>query len=245
MIPQQRRVPGQFPPVQAGGAFAEQVVADENRDRRNGREDVTGQFGLREGEENNGNESPEHQEFRERVAGTVGLSFCHGGVAKAPFRHRSLDAIDERPHRNHRPWHQRQQDDHEVVPEGLLVLVAIGGKPLQVVFPEELPEEGRILMLHGDEPGQHDGEVKRHAGPPERALHDRPLAPQGGKSDDDDDGQERRDRPFGQRRHAGKEINIEEPELRVGLVPGVPAQQPDRKAAPPSACRSRRRGRTR
>ena len=47
------------------------------------------------------------------------------------------------------------------------MLVAVGGKAFQVVFEKELAEEGGILMLHGDEPGQHHGEVKQHPWPPE------------------------------------------------------------------------------
>ena len=66
----------------------------------------------------------------------------------------------------------RQQHHHEVVPEGLLVLVAVGGKAFQIVFEKELAEEGGVLVLHGNEPGQHHGEVEHHARPPERAPKD-------------------------------------------------------------------------
>ena len=41
--------------------------------------------------------------------------------------------------------------------------------------------------------------------------------------------QKRRDRPLGQRGDAGKEVNIEEPELRVGFIPRIPAEQADGK----------------
>ena len=58
---------------------------------------------------------------------------------------------------------------HQVVPERLFVLVAVGGEALQIVFEKELAEEGGILVLHGDEPGQHHGEIEQHARPPERA----------------------------------------------------------------------------
>ena len=55
----------------------------------------------------------------------------------------------------------------------------------------------------------------------------RPLAAQKGKGGDDEDGQKRRHRPLGQRGHAGEEVDVEEPELGIGLVPCVPAQQSD------------------
>ena len=48
----------------------------------------------------------------------------------------------------------------------LIVLVAVGREPLQVVFEKELAEEGGILMLHSKEPGQHHGKIEHHTRPP-------------------------------------------------------------------------------
>ena len=64
-------------------------------------------------------------------------------VAQPPLGHRGLDAVDQRAHGNHRPRHHGQQHHHQVVPEGLLVLIAVGGEALQVVLEKELAEEGR------------------------------------------------------------------------------------------------------
>ena len=101
-------------------------------------------------------------------------------------------------------------------------------KRSQIVFEEELAEEGGVLVLHGDEPGQDDGEVEQHARPPEGAADDGPLAAQRGKGKQMmRDGQEGRHRTLGQGGHAGEEVDIEEPELGVGLIPGVPAEQAD------------------
>ena len=50
---------------------------------------------------------------------------------------------------------------------------------------------------------------------------------QDGKCSNDERGQERRDRALGQRGDAGEEVDVEEPELGVGLIPGVPAEEAD------------------
>ena len=188
-----------------------------------------GSLDCREGEEEDGNQRPEDEEFRKSVAGAVDLCRNLAGVAKTPLGDGSLNAIPERAQGNHGPGHERQQDDDEVIPERLLVLVAIGGESAQVLVEEEFAEEGGVLVLDGDEPGQNDGEVEQHAGPPERSAHDGPLLAQRGKGADDDGGQKRRHRALGQCGHAGKEVNIEEPELGVGLIPGVPAEEADGK----------------
>jgi hypothetical protein len=107
------------------------------------------------------------------------------------------------------------------------VLETVRGKPLQVVLHEKLAEKRRILVLHRNEPRQHDGEIEHHARPPQRAAQDRPLLAQERERYHNHDRQKRRHRPFGQRGHAGKEVDIEEPELRVSLIPRIPAQQPD------------------
>jgi hypothetical protein len=148
-------------------------------------------------------------------------------MAEAPLGDRSLNTVDEGAHGEDGPGHEREQDDDEVIPDGLLVLVAIGGEALEVVLEKELAEEGGILVLNGDEPGQHDGEVEEDAGPPERAPDDGPLAAQRGEGQEDEQGHEGRDRSLGERGDAGKEVDIEEPEFGVGFVPGIPAEQAD------------------
>ena len=82
-------------------------------------------------------------------------------------------------------------------------------------------------MLDGNKPGQDHGEVEGDAGPPEGAPKDGPVAAQKGESGHDDQGQEGGDGALGEGGYAGKEIDVEEPELGVGLVPGVPAQKAD------------------
>ncbi len=107
------------------------------------------------------------------------------------------------------------------------MLIAVGGEAFQIVLEEEFAEESGILVLHGKEPREHDGEVEQHARPPERALDDGPLAAQGSKCSNDEDGEERGYWAFGEGGDAGEEVDIEEPEFGVGFIPRVPAEQSD------------------
>ena len=106
----------------------------------------------------------------------------------------------KRAHGDHRPRHHGQQHHDQVVPEGLLVLVAVGGEALQVVLEEKFAEEGGILVLHGDEPGQHHGEVEQRRPATRRIAagcdHSRRRK---AKAAMISDGQKRRHRPLGQR----------------------------------------------
>ena len=181
------------PLVQTRGAATEEVISGKNRNGRDGREDVSGELGLGEGEEKDGNEGPQHQEFREGIAGAAGLFPGIGGVAQPPFGDRGLDPVNQGPEGNHRPRHDSQNDNHNVIPEGVWVLVAVGGETGDILLHEEFVEEGGVGPLHGDKPGQHDGEIEEHAGPPERASDNRPLAAQGRECTHDDDGQKRSD----------------------------------------------------
>src|ERR1035438_1869077 len=105
------------------------------------------------------------------------------------------------------------------------MLIAIGGKALEIVFDKEFAEERGVLMLDGDEPRQDHGEVKRHARPPEGAAENGPLAPKEGKGADDDDGQKRRYRTFGKGGQASEKVDVVEPEFGIGFVPRVPAEK--------------------
>jgi hypothetical protein len=82
-------------------------------------------------------------------------------------------------------------------------------------------------MLHGNKPGQHHGEIKQNSGPPQRAEYDAPLLAQEGKRENDEHRKKRRDGPLGQRGEAGEKVNVVEPELGAGFIPGVPAEQTD------------------
>ena len=186
------------PEIQTALTRAEQVVAGKDGDGWNGGEDVAGEFGLREGEKENGNESPENQEFGEGIAGAFGGGLIGLGVAQPPLRHGGLNTVDKGADGEDGPGHEAHQDNDEVIPGRLLMFVAIGGESLEIMFQEELAEEGWVLVLHGDEPWQDDGEVEQDARPPERSFEDGPLAAQGGEGEDDEDGEKRRNWSFGE-----------------------------------------------
>jgi hypothetical protein len=82
------------PEMETRAAAAEQIVASEDGDGRNGRQNIAGELRFREREEDDGNESPENQEFRKGVAGPLRGGFVGLGVAMPPFSYRSLDAVD-------------------------------------------------------------------------------------------------------------------------------------------------------
>ena len=88
MMPQSSGVAHQHPAVESRLAAAEEVVAGKDGDGRNGGQNVAGQLGLGEGEKDDGNERPEHQELRKGVAGAAGAGLALAGVAQAPLGHR-------------------------------------------------------------------------------------------------------------------------------------------------------------
>ncbi len=104
---------------------------------------------------------------------------------------------------------------------------AVGGEALQVVFQEENAQKVGITPLYRDIPGQHHGEVENHPGEPERPAQQEPLPPQGGEGENDEHGQKGGHGAFGQRSHADEEVEVEEPELLVRLIPGIPAEHAD------------------
>src|ERR1035438_6902209 len=135
----------EHPSVEARLAAAEQIVAGEDGYWRDGGEDVTGKFGLREGEEDDGDESPENKEFGEGVAGAIGSGTAQTGSSQAPLSNGSENAVNQCANGDDRPGHHCQYNNDKVVPEGLGMLIAVGGEALQVVLEEELTEEAGII----------------------------------------------------------------------------------------------------
>ena len=109
-----------------------------------------------------------------------------------------------------------------------MVLIAVGGEAFEVVLEEEEAEEGRVAALHGDVPGEHHDEVEQDAGDPDGAAQQRPLAAERGEEKNDAKGEKRGDGAFGKRGGGAEKVEIEEPELATGLIPGVPAEHADR-----------------
>ncbi len=114
-----------------------------------------------------------------------------------------------------------------VVPDGLVVLIAVGGEALQIVLEEEELVEGRVALLDGDVPGEHHHQVEQDAGEPDGAAEEGPLAAESGEEEDDAKGEEGGYGAFGEGGGGSEEVEVEEPEFFAGLVPGVPAQHAD------------------
>ena len=145
---------------QAIAPDAVEVVGGEDGERRNGGKDVAGQLGAGEGEEDDGKESPEDEELGEGVAGAGVAEVALGIVADLPLGDGDVDGVDEGADGDHRPGHEADEQDGEVEPEGLMVLVAVGGEAFEIVFEEEEAVEGGVALLDRDVPGQHHDEVR-------------------------------------------------------------------------------------
>ena len=91
-------VSAEDPTAKAGGAGAEEVVAGEDGERGNGGQNVTGELGLGEGEEDDGYERPEDEELREGVAGLALGDEFGAAVADFPLDDGLADAVDEGAH---------------------------------------------------------------------------------------------------------------------------------------------------
>ncbi len=81
-----------------------------------------------------GMSAPKNEKLGKSVAWPRGQRLACPGVAQPPLGDRSLNAVNERAHRDHGPRHQSQHHNHKVVPEWLLVLVAVGGKAFEIVL---------------------------------------------------------------------------------------------------------------
>ena len=227
MMAQSSGVRPEQPFRQALAADAVEVVGGEDGEGRNGGQDVAGQLRSGEGEEDDGKERPEDEELGEGVAGAGVAEIAAGVVADLPLGDGDFDGVDQRADGDDCPGHEADEQDDEVVQEGLVVLVAVGGEALQIVFEEEEPVEGRVALLDGDVPGQHHDEVEHDAGPPDGAAQQRPLAAEAGEEKDDGEREERSDGAFGECGCGAEEVEVEEPEFLAGLVPGVPAEHAD------------------
>ena len=212
---------------QAAAAQAIEVVGREDGEGRNGGKDVSGEFGTGEGEEEDGEEGPEDEELGEGVAGAGVAEVTLGIVADLPLGDGDLDGVDEGADGDDGPRHESEQKNAEVVPEGLVMLVAVGGEALEIVLEEEKLVEGGIASLDGDVPGEDHYEVKNDAGEPDGAAEERPLAAETGEEKDDDEGKEGGNGAFGEGGCGSEEVEVEEPELFAGLVPGVPTEHAD------------------
>ena len=212
---------------QAFAADAVEVVGGEDGEGRDGGEDVAGKLRSGEGEEDDGEESPEDEELGEGVAGAGVAEVAGGVVTDLPLGDGDFDGVDEGADGHDGPGHEADEQDGEVEEEWLMVLVAIGGEALEIVFEEEEAVEGGVALLDGDVPGQNHDEVENDAGHPDGAAEEGPLAAQTGEEQDDAEREEGSYGAFGEGGGGTEEVEVEEPELFAGFVPGVPAEHAD------------------
>ena len=132
------------PVGQAVAANAVEVVAGEDGERRDGGQDVAGELGAGEGEEDDGEERPEDEELGEGVARAGVAEIALGLVADLPLGDGDVDGVDQGADGDDRPGHEADEQDDEVVVEGLMVLVAVGGEAFEIVLEEEEAEEGGV-----------------------------------------------------------------------------------------------------
>ncbi len=142
------------PGGEAAAADAVEVVAGEDGQRRDGGQDVAGELRSGEGEEEDGEDGPEDEELGEGVAGADVAEVALGVAAGLPFGDGDAGGVDQGAEAEDGPGHEGDQQDGEVVPEGLVVLVAVGGEALEIVLEEEELVEGRVAALDLDVPGQ-------------------------------------------------------------------------------------------
>ena len=131
---------------QAFAADAVEVVGGENGERRDGGKDVAGEFGSGEGEEDDGKEGPEDEELGEGVACAGVAEVAAGVVADLPLGDGDFDGVDEGADGDDGPWNKADEQDDEVVEEGLVVLEAVGGEAFEIVLEEEEAIEGGVAL---------------------------------------------------------------------------------------------------
>src|SRR5580658_9459847 len=105
------------------------------------------------------------------------------------------------------------------------MLVAVAGEALDVVLEKEEAEEVRIAPLNRDVPGQHHQQEEPEAGEPDGAADGGPLAAQAKEQHDGAEHQEDGDGALGEGGGRAEEVEVEEPKLFAGLIPGIPTEQ--------------------
>jgi len=93
------------PVWKAFAANAVEVVGGEDGERRNGGEDVAGEFGAGEGEEEDGKESPEDEELGEGVSCAGVAEVTAGVVPDLPLGNGDLDGVGKGADGHHGPGH--------------------------------------------------------------------------------------------------------------------------------------------
>src|SRR5271157_3539340 len=120
-------------------------VRQQNRARRDGRQKISRQLGLRQGEEKDGQQQPQRQEG----AQVFGSRWLRDGEAPV------ADGVNHGGDGKYCPRDQRQQRNGQEVPERLMMVVEVGGGVARQVLPQEEKRKNSGLarctkMNHGN-----------------------------------------------------------------------------------------------
>ena len=121
------------------------------------------------------------------------------------------------------PRHGRQQENRNVIPEWLRVLVEIGAEALEIVLKKENAEELRNAVLHRQVPRQGYREEQDKPGNGNAAEKNFSVATQRRICAYHQHGQRGRHRAFGQSAHPEQRVKQHQPDFLAGLAPGPPA----------------------
>jgi len=108
-----------------------------------------------------------------------------GVVADLPLGDGDLGGINNGADGHDGPGHEADEEDGEVIPEGLMVLEAVGGEALEIVFEEEETVEGGVAALDFDVPGQDHDQEEQDSGPPDCPAEERPFTAKACEENDD------------------------------------------------------------
>src|SRR5882757_5015137 len=115
----------QQPLWQALLADTVQIVSREDGDWRNRRQDVARKFRAGEGKEEDREESPKDEELREGVSSASVAEVADRVVTNPPLGDSDLNRVYERAESENRPRHEREDNDHQVEVNRLVVQVTV------------------------------------------------------------------------------------------------------------------------
>ena len=134
-----------------------EVIRDKDRPRRDGWQDVAREFRLGKGEKQDRHRCPENQESSQsqpaKVCQRVALTTCVYSQSRAQDNP-SQEPRDESRNRQYRPRQQASEQDRNVKPYRLRVVIEIRPEAREILPQDELREELRVAHLHKHVPGQ-------------------------------------------------------------------------------------------
>jgi len=124
---------------------AANIFRQQQRACREGRQNIAGQLGCGKREERDRHDEPDHEKCRQGILGLEQFPFLF-----PPDSDRFCESCANK----HRPGHKSEQDDGQVIPEGLRVVIKVLPKSFEIVLEDEYTKELRISQLDRDVPGK-------------------------------------------------------------------------------------------